>query len=133
MKKEYILTGIGLLTSSLIWLSPALAFPPWEDSRESNYRDDYYDSREERYIAREKDRLELDRERLESERAQFNAERRYKDSLEQRPTAPPVAARAERCPSGFVPSEQKCTGEERKHGCKDIRLPGGLGCVHRRS
>jgi len=37
----------------------------------------------------------------------------------------------DRCPSGFQPSEQKCTQHERQNGCKDIRLPSGLGCVHR--
>lgn len=38
---------------------------------------------------------------------------------------------AERCPSGFQESEQRCSNEERRRGCKDIRLPGGLGCVKR--
>ena len=38
----------------------------------------------------------------------------------------------DRCPSGFSPSEQKCTPQERQRGCKDIRLPSGLGCVKRR-
>jgi len=42
-----------------------------------------------------------------------------------------AVAAAERCPSGFQPSEQKCTQAERRNGCKDIRLPGGLGCVNR--
>ena len=37
----------------------------------------------------------------------------------------------ETCPRGFSPSERKCTVEERRRGCKDMRLPGGLGCVHR--
>ena len=37
----------------------------------------------------------------------------------------------ETCPSGFKPSEQKCSNAERKNGCKDIRLPSGLGCVKR--
>jgi hypothetical protein len=37
----------------------------------------------------------------------------------------------ETCPSGFRPSEQKCSPEERRRGCKDMRLPGGLGCVKR--
>ena len=42
-----------------------------------------------------------------------------------------AVAAAEHCPSGFQPSEQKCTQSERRNGCKDIRLPGGLGCVNR--
>ena len=37
----------------------------------------------------------------------------------------------EHCPSGFSPSEKKCSNEERRRGCKDMRLPGGLGCVRR--
>jgi hypothetical protein len=37
----------------------------------------------------------------------------------------------ETCPSGFRPSEQKCSPEERRRGCKDMRLPNGLGCVKR--
>lgn len=37
----------------------------------------------------------------------------------------------DRCPPGFRPSEQKCSPAERQRGCKDIRLPSGLGCVKR--
>ncbi len=51
-----------------------------------------------------------------------------------RPSSVPDARGAnaiERCPSGFRPSEQKCSVEERRRGCKDMRLPGGLGCVKR--
>lgn len=44
-----------------------------------------------------------------------------------RPAARPV----ESCPRGFSPSEIKCTDAERRHGCRDIRLDGGLGCVQR--
>lgn len=40
-------------------------------------------------------------------------------------------ASREQCPPGFRPSEQKCSQEERRRGCKDMRLPGGLGCVRR--
>ena len=35
------------------------------------------------------------------------------------------------CPPGFRPSEQKCSPEERRRGCKDVRLSSGLGCVKR--
>jgi hypothetical protein len=35
------------------------------------------------------------------------------------------------CPPGFRPSEQKCSPEERRRGCKDMRMPSGLGCVRR--
>lgn len=37
----------------------------------------------------------------------------------------------EECPPGFKPSENKCRPDERRRGCKDMRLPGGLGCVKR--
>lgn len=42
----------------------------------------------------------------------------------------PLAVRDE-CPAGFRPSEQKCSPDERRRGCKDMRLPSGLGCVKR--
>ncbi|MFM1847523.1 MAG: hypothetical protein RL417_997 [Pseudomonadota bacterium] len=90
------------------------------------YRDDYYADRERerlrrerREVERERDRLESERDRLEREREQYN-----------RPPPPPPP-KEERCPRGFSPSERKCTPEERKRGCQDMRLPGGLGCVKR--
>ncbi|MCO6431349.1 MAG: hypothetical protein J5J00_10850 [Deltaproteobacteria bacterium] len=43
----------------------------------------------------------------------------------------PAAQNNHRCPPGFQQSEQKCSQKERKHGCKDIRLPNGIGCVKR--
>lgn len=43
----------------------------------------------------------------------------------------PIQASQDRCPAGYSPSEQKCSQEERRRGCKDIRLPSGLGCVRR--
>lgn len=46
--------------------------------------------------------------------------------LNQRPSAA-----QDRCPPGFVASEHKCTDRERRNGCKDVRLPSGLGCVKR--
>src|SRR5438552_4085989 len=42
-----------------------------------------------------------------------------------------VAPAQENCPAGFSPSERKCSNDERRHGCKDIRLDSGLGCVKR--
>ena len=35
------------------------------------------------------------------------------------------------CPPGFSPSDKKCSPNERKKGCKDVRLNSGLGCVNR--
>jgi hypothetical protein len=96
------------------------------------YRDPYYPDehsrrheREHREIKRDQRELERERERLEEER------RRLEEERNRRPTYNPPAAAPEHCPSGFSPSEQKCSPEERRRGCKDIRLPGGLGCVKR--
>lgn len=50
---------------------------------------------------------------------------------QQRRGAPANNAAPDRCPPGFKPSERKCTPQERAQGCKDIRTPGGLGCVNR--
>lgn len=33
------------------------------------------------------------------------------------------------CPSGFHVNERKCTDDERRRGCKDMRSPSGLTCV----
>lgn len=93
------------------------------------YEYDRYDERRERkQLEKERDRLEDERRRLEDER------RRREQDATRRPVAPPVYSqpkREERCPSGFSPSERKCSTEERRKGCKDMRLPGGLGCVNR--
>lgn len=37
----------------------------------------------------------------------------------------------EQCPQGYQQSERKCTNEERRRGCKDMRLKNGIGCVRR--
>lgn len=92
-------------------------------------RDDYRRrelERERRGLERERDRAEAERERAEDERRRLEEAR---DALQRRP--PPPQPQADRCPSGFSPSEQKCSSEERKRGCKDVRLPSGLGCVRR--
>ena len=102
--------------------------------RGSNY-DDYYERRrrreyysERRELEKERRQLEKERERLERER-----ERNYKEKKKAPPVyAPPKKTPVrERCPAGFSPSERKCTKKERRKGCKDLRMPGGLGCVKR--
>jgi len=95
----------------------------------SSYGDPYYDSAY--YDREERRRLERERDRLEDERERLERERERAES--QRPSAPPVARQPAResCPSGFSPSERKCSNDERRRGCRDIRLPGGLGCVSR--
>jgi hypothetical protein len=93
--------------------------------RDRDYRDDYDNRRDEqrqerRELDRERRRIERERRELEEERA-----RSYEDTVSNNTT------KTERCPSGFQPSENKCTPQERSQGCKDMRLPGGLGCVKR--
>jgi hypothetical protein len=40
------------------------------------------------------------------------------------------SARASSCPSGFTPSERRCSDEERRRGCRDQRVgPERMGCV----
>ncbi|MCO6431845.1 MAG: hypothetical protein J5J00_13380 [Deltaproteobacteria bacterium] len=103
---------------------------PYRDpyGRDDYYRDDYYRDRE-REIRRDKWELERERRRAEEERRRLEREReRQQNEAWRRPPPPPAQ---DRCPPGFSPSEQKCTPQERKKGCKDIRLPSGLGCVRR--
>jgi len=80
------------------------------------------------YDRRERERLERERQRLEEERRRLEKERERPVY----PPAPPVARPTQdRCPAGFSPSERKCSPEERRRGCRDMRMPSGLGCVSR--
>lgn len=79
------------------------------------------------YDRRERERLEQERRRLEDERRRLERER---DRPIERP-APVARPTQDRCPAGFSPSERKCTQEERRRGCRDMRMPSGLGCVSR--
>lgn len=86
--------------------------------------DDYYRNRHERReLDRERNRIEDERERLRDEQ-----ERERQRQQQQYRVRPPVQ---DHCPSGYSPSEQKCSQQERRNGCKDMRLPSGLGCVRR--
>ena len=78
--------------------------------------------RERRDIENERQRIEEDQRRLERERER---------SRQYSPPPSPPQRREESCPSGFSPSENKCSSEDRRRGCRDMRLPGGLGCVSR--
>jgi len=91
--------------------------------------DDYYRDRER--IKDEERELNRDRRRVEDERRRLDEERRHNNDNQYRPAPPPQRQEPDRCPSGFSPSENKCSTEERRRGCKDMRLPGGLGCVRR--
>lgn len=88
--------------------------------------DPYYDNN------RERDRLERERDRLERERWEFERERQRQQQPVYQPPPPPARVpQPDRCPPGFSPSEVKCSPQERQRGCKDLRTPGGLGCVKR--
>jgi hypothetical protein len=68
----------------------------------------------------EKERLQLERERLERERSRLDLERQN--------AAQHSAQRANDniCPPGSRPG--RCSDKDRKHGCRDWRIPSGLGC-----
>lgn len=125
-----ILGSFLLLSASNLLLATLSTAQPYDDYNDRYYGDrydeDYRDrARDERRdIEREQQRLEDARDRLDRERE------RLEDEKEQMHSKAPAPV-AEHCPSGFSPSEQKCSPEERRRGCKDMRLPGGLGCVHR--
>jgi len=90
------------------------------------YDDSYYNRKERERLERERRRLEWEREKLEKER-----ERERRNHLRGRPSAPPLAPM--NCPSGFSPSNSKCSDKERRSrgGCRDMRLPNGQLCVDR--
>lgn len=73
----------------------------------------------ERDRQRERDREEQQRRRVEEERARQEAQRQY----EQR--------QQDHCPAGFHETNRKCSDNERRHGCKDIKTPSGLRCINR--
>lgn len=88
---------------------------------------DDYDrtSRTERELAYQRERLERDREqlerqRLEQERSRLASERQ--NWSQQPPQRPNIAG----CPPGSRPG--RCSDKDRKHGCRDWRIPSGLGC-----
>ena len=108
---------------------------PYDSGYGYDYDRNDYDRRRDyerrRDLDRERERLEDERERLENERERRDNHRYEKDRHNNYRPAPTPSPREERCPSGFSPSEKKCSSDERKRGCRDMRLPGGLGCVSR--
>lgn len=91
------------------------------------YGDPYYRERERERARHERHELDRERDRVAAERDRLEEARRRQEAAQYRPPAPSQ----DRCPPGFSPSEQKCSPDERRRGCKDIRLPSGLGCVRR--
>ncbi|MCB0331499.1 MAG: hypothetical protein KDD70_17630 [Bdellovibrionales bacterium] len=86
---------------------------------------DYYRDRERDRIRDERQDLEEERRRVEDERRRLERQRERERQQAQKPvySAPP---KRESCPSGWRPG--RCSTKDRKHGCKDMRMPGGLGC-----
>ena len=97
---------------------------------QGRYDDPYYDDygyhreRDRDNYHRERDRVREERERLEEERRRLERERERDRGHDHHRRPEP-----ERCPSGFSPSSKKCTDKQRKHGCQDIKTPGGLRCI----
>ncbi len=87
------------------------------------YDNDYYEERERERLRDERREIERDRERLEREQEKLERQRQREREAQSRP--PPQ----EQCPSGFHPRERSCSKDERKKGCRDIRLNSGMGCV----
>ena len=106
--------------------SPSSGYGGYNSPYDSGYdhRDDYYRQRELDASRHERRELERERERAEQERERLAAERR--EASRNRPPPP-----QEHCPSGYSPRERSCSPDERKHGCSDIRLSSGMGCVRR--
>lgn len=131
---------IILITCTLFSCVESSDYGRYPDSRDryddpyyrgSGY-DDYENRREWERNRRERDRIEREKDNLNYERERLREEQRRREEESRRaPVMAPPMRREERCPSGFSPSEQKCSVEERRRGCKDMRLPGGLGCVNR--
>ena len=121
----------AVLLSGCVELADNGGGPSYDDysyGYDSDYRRRDALERERDRARRERHELREERERAEEERERLERERERHAHL---PPPPPPPRREERCPSGFSPSENKCSKEERRRGCQDMRLPGGLGCVKR--
>ncbi|MCB0335455.1 MAG: hypothetical protein KDD62_04095 [Bdellovibrionales bacterium] len=90
---------------------------------DSPYQDDYYSRRERERIRDERRELERERERLDRERER---DRRRREQEARHPQPPAQNPHVDRCPPGWTPG--RCSGKDRKKGCKDMRTSGGLGC-----
>jgi len=95
----------------------------------TRYDDQYYRDREIQRAREQQRELDIERDKLDRERRELDAERSRNDARIPPPRVQPPPP--EHCPSGFSPSENKCSPDERRRGCRDIRLPSGLGCVSR--
>jgi hypothetical protein len=101
------------------------------DSGYGGYHNDGYGSHDNYYGHEKHERWEEKRHEQE-ERAEREAREHQRDEESRRHHEQEPPRRVEEhCPSGFSPSERKCSNDERRHGCQDIRTPSGLGCVRR--
>lgn len=133
--------NIAVLILCTVATSTAFAHPGYENY-DSNYdynRDGYYDTHARYDADRDRDYSgehgrhdrERERKRLEEERRDLDAERQRLNYERNNVLSGVTSKVQQNCPAGYTPSENKCSPAERKHGCKDVRLSGGLGCVKR--
>jgi hypothetical protein len=123
-----------LLLSGCAGLNDGLYNDGYNNNNNRYENDRYYGSqyeydRRRDALRREQDDLYEQRRRLEEERQRLEAERAKPPPPIYRPL--PSRPSNDRCPPGFQPSERRCSNKERKRGCKDMRLPSGMGCVRR--
>lgn len=137
--KQFHITGIALvflslgLTGCAELLDPNYGYggSPYNNGYNSGYGNGgYYDPYYNNNRHREQ-QLNREQQELQDERRRIDAQRRELEAQRQAERYTPPAPRQEHCPSGFSPSENKCSQSERRNGCRDMRLPGGLGCVRR--
>lgn len=137
---KYIICLVALLLTGCAELNNPYGNDPYNrGNRDPYYRDDgYYGNYPDRYPKRphrdgywrDNDRRDYDHDR-DRDHDRRDSGWGHDKRNEYHPPAPTPAPERERCPSGFSESERKCSTEERRRGCKDIRMPGGLGCVKR--
>lgn len=129
IKPYAILSLICIVATGCIDASGGNPYPSYPSGGGYNnggyYGNSYDRDRYEYERAREERRkLRDERERIEDERERLAAEQRRQEHAR---TPPPPK---EQCPPGFrVNTGGRCTDKERKNGCRDIRMPGGLTCI----
>ena len=133
--KSFLFISTLLLLTSCVPDSNGSYNDPYYDSGYNNrepYYGNYGNSRRERdRVRNEREDLQAERDRLEREKERIRREDDDNYQYQGKRGGAEARPQRESCPSGYSPSEQKCSSEERRRGCKDMRLPGGLGCVNR--
>ncbi len=126
---------IVFVEAGCVDLNQPNSYPGTYDPYPSRYDTRYDDYRRRQDWERRRDaELRREREELRRERRELEEERK-RDREDHHHTPPhsplPRPTAHLQCPPGFSQSERKCTVEERRKGCKDIRMSNGLGCVRR--